>query len=63
MFFSFAEKNQKNLNEGKSWWERHRKVSLKPFQRLGVSRLRNGGRSSQRAKSPLRRFSFANFFF
>ena len=29
------------------------KVSLKPFQRLVVSRPRKGGRSPQRAKSPI----------
>jgi hypothetical protein len=43
--------------------KRHRKVLIKLFQKFVVRRRRNGGRSSQRAKSPKRRFSFVNFSF
>ena len=39
------------------------KVSLKPFQRLVVSRPRKGGRRPQSAKHPQRRFLFVSFSF
>ena len=61
-FFSFGEKNQKNLNEGllldapqESFGQAFSKAC--GFQRQSL------GRSSQRAKHPFRCFLFGSFFF
>ena len=58
---SLVESGAKNLNEGKSYWERRREVSLKPLQRLAVSKGRALVARRNERNLLIRRFSFDNF--